>query len=65
MIGIYQLEKKLGTVDLIDGALSVEDQSDGDLVALLSSMRQGRNDTDLYDSLLARLNGRTYAVEEQ
>ena len=65
MIAIYQLEKRLGTVDLTaDNSLKIKDESDGFLEALMGSMRQERNDKELYDSLLDRLNGRTYAVEE-
>lgn len=64
MITIYQLEKKLGTVKLTDNGLEVKDESDGFLEALLTSMRQDRTDKDLYDSLVDRLNGRTYAIEE-
>ena len=59
---IFDRDKLIAEVDLVDGKLSVHARVDW-VVELLEEMRDGRTDAELFESLPVRLRGYVWIGE--
>ena len=60
---IYDRRKMIAEIDLVDGELRVLSSVGPGTRTMLEEMRQGMTDTELWDSLPARLTGHIWIAE--